>query len=129
MQDNTISVKEYFLETSFLELRCKQVVNVVDGKCLGHITDIVFDCKNGKVLGLIVPSAEKGFLNIFRPGKEIFIPFDNICKIGTDVILIEIFDGPPPPPPPQKKNKCQILPDATTCSSENVQTIPNKVLK
>ncbi len=105
------------------------MVNVVDGKCLGHITDIVFDCKSGKVLGLVVPSAEKGFLNMFRPSKEIFIPFANICKIGSDVILIELFDGPPPPPPPQNKNKCQILPNPTTCGGENVQTVPNKVLK
>ena len=93
------------MEASFLELKSKQVVNVVDGKSLGHITDLVFDVKSGKVLGLIVPSPVSGWLACFRTGKEIYIPFDCICKIGVDVILVELFINndhtkPPPPPPP-----------------------------
>lgn len=99
------------MESSFLELKSKQVVNVVDGKSLGHITDIVFDVKSSKILGLIVPSPVSGWLACFRTGKEIYIPFDCICKIGVDVILVELFINndhakplPPPPhcPPPKK---------------------------
>ena len=79
------------METSFLELKCKQVINVVDGKTLGHIVDIVLDAKTCKVLGLIVPSPTSGWLSCFKSGKEIFIPFDCICKIGVDVILVELY--------------------------------------
>ena len=79
------------MEATFLELKCKQVINVVDGKSLGHITDLIFDTKSCKVLGLIVPSPSSGWLACFRSGKEIFIPFDCICKIGVDVILVELF--------------------------------------
>lgn len=79
------------MESSFLELKCKQVINVVDGKALGHITDIIFDTKSCKVLGLIVPSPSSGWLACFKSGKEIFIPFECICKIGVDVILVELY--------------------------------------
>lgn len=96
------------MEASFLELKSKQVVNVVDGKSLGHITDVVLDVKTSKILGLIVPSPASGWLACFRSGKEIYIPFDCICKIGVDVILVELYINsdhkpPPPPCPPPKK--------------------------
>lgn len=97
------------METTFLELKCKQVINVVDGKTLGHIIDIVIDIKSCKVLGLIVPSPSSGWLSCFRSGKEIFIPFDCICKIGVDVILVELYinNEHVKPPQPPKKPDCK----------------------
>ena len=79
------------METTFLELKSKQVINTVDGKCLGHITDIVFDVVTAKALGFVVPQPNQGFWGIFRGAKEIFIPFDCVCKIGVDVILVELY--------------------------------------
>ena len=52
------------METSFCELKGKEVINVVDGKRLGHITDIVFDLPTGQISGLIVPG-DKNFWNVF----------------------------------------------------------------
>jgi len=100
------------METTFLELKCKQVINVVDGKTLGRIIDIVLDIKTCKVLGLIVPSPTSGWLSCFRSGKEIFIPFDCICKIGVDVILVELYinnehSKPPPPKPKPCNDDCK----------------------
>ena len=99
------------METTFLELKCKQVINVVDGKTLGRIIDVVMDIKSCKILGLIVPSPTSGWLSCFRSGKEIFIPFDCICKIGVDVILVELYINndhiKPSPPPPSKKPDCK----------------------
>ena len=93
------------MEASFLELKCKQVINVVDGKTLGRIIDIVFDVKTCKILGLIVPSPASGWLACFRSGKEIFIPYDCICKIGVDVILVELYiNNDHCKPPPKKDN-------------------------
>lgn len=77
------------VETSFFELRSKDVINVTDGKCLGHICDIVLEICTGQILGFVVPSS-KTFLNIFKSGEDIFIPYNNICKIGEDVILVEL---------------------------------------
>ena len=79
------------METTFLELKAKQVINTVDGKCLGHITDIVFDVVTAKALGFVVPQPNQGFWGLFRGSKEIFIPFDCVCKIGVDVILVELY--------------------------------------
>ena len=81
-------------ECSFLELRCKEVVNVVDGKRLGHITDVVFDLQTAKITGLVVPG-NKSFWNVFKNGTELFIPFTQICKIGEDTILFELYGTSP----------------------------------
>lgn len=77
------------METSFLELRCKEVINVTNGKKLGHIIDIVFDLPSGRVKGLIVPFCQ-GF-SLFKPSQQLFIPFNQICKIGEDTILVELY--------------------------------------
>ena len=79
------------MEVSFLELKSKQVVNTVDGKCLGHIVDVVFDVATAKTLGFVVPACSGGFLGLFKSGKDIFIPFDCVCKIGVDVVLVELY--------------------------------------
>lgn len=82
------------MESSFLELRCKEVINVVDGKRLGHIIDIVFELSTGIISGLVVPG-DKNFWNVFKSGSEIFIPYSQICKIGDDTILVELYSSIP----------------------------------
>lgn len=82
------------METSFLELRCKEVVNVVDGKRLGHIIDVAFNLATGCVTGIIVPGG-KSFWNVFKNGSEFFIPLNQIVKIGEDTILVQIYGGQP----------------------------------
>lgn len=77
------------METSFIELRCKQVINVVDGRTLGHITDMILDIHTARILGLVVPG-NKSFFNLFRNNDDLFIPYCNICKIGEDTILVEL---------------------------------------
>ena len=78
------------MENSFLELRSKEVINVTDGKRLGHIVDIVFELPSGRVKGLVVPVCSGGF-SLFKPVSQAFIPFEQICKIGDDTILVEVF--------------------------------------
>lgn len=81
------------MDTSFLELKCKEVVNVVDGRRLGHIVDIVFNLENGCIQGIVVPG-EKSFWNVFKGGTELFIPLCQICKVGEDTVLVELFSNP-----------------------------------
>ena len=78
------------METSFCELKGKEVINVVDGACLGKIIDIVFDTCTNRVLGFVVPSQKKSW-NIFKSSDDIFIPCQDICKIGEDVILVRVM--------------------------------------
>lgn len=77
-------------ETSFCELRGKEVINIVDGTRLGKIIDIVFGTNCNRVLGFVVPSQNKSW-NIFKSSEDIFIPCQDICKIGKDVILVRVF--------------------------------------
>ncbi len=77
------------MESSFLELRCKEVVNVLDGRKLGHIVDIVFDLATARVLGILVPGEKTGW-NVFKSASQLFIPFGCIVKIGEDAILVEV---------------------------------------
>ena len=78
------------METSFCELKGKEVINIVDGKKLGRIIDIVFDTNCGRMLGIVVPSYNKSW-NIFKQSDDIFIPWNCICKFGDDAILVQIF--------------------------------------
>lgn len=86
------------MEISFSDLKCKEVINVTDGKKLGNVIDIIFASNNGCILGFVVPGAKKSF---FKSCENIFVPYNNICKIGIDVILVELFVGPPTNCPPK----------------------------
>lgn len=77
------------LKTS--DLKLKEVVNVLDGKRLGNITDIEIDIETGQLTAIVVPGFSR-FLGILGRNEDIVIPWDKINKIGMDVILVE-FDG------------------------------------
>lgn len=79
------------MESSFLELRCKEVINVTNGKKLGRIIDIVFDLPTGKIKGFVVPINSTGF-NFFKQPQNLFIAYNQICKIGEDTILVELYE-------------------------------------
>ncbi len=74
-------------EFSFQDLKCKTVINVLDGKILGNIIDIIFFPQTGKILGFIVPGEKKGW---FKPCDNIFIPYSCVCKVGIDCILVRL---------------------------------------
>lgn len=97
------------MEASFLELKSKQVINTVDGKCLGHITDIIFDVVSACALGFVVPQPNQGLLGLFKGGKDIFIPFNCVCKIGIDVILVELYIDDKLPHKPKDDKKREII--------------------
>lgn len=75
-------------EFSFQDLKCKLVINVLDGKILGNIIDIVFFPQTGKILGFVVPGEKKGW---FKSCENIFIPYSCVCKVGIDVILVQLL--------------------------------------
>ena len=75
-------------ETSFCELRKKEVVNSADGKKLGRIVDLIISLDPNVVQGIVVPY---GKFNLFSKQQSVFIPFTCINKIGADVILVDII--------------------------------------
>ena len=70
------------MDTSYRELKCKDVVNVTDGRNLGRTCDIVFSFPEGKVYGIVVPG-KRGFR--FFKNNDLFIALKNVVKIGADV--------------------------------------------
>ena len=70
------------------ELRTKEVIDVHDGKRLGRVMDIEFCERTSRVTALVVP-ADTPFLNTLRGEKcGLVIPWENIRRIGDDVILV-----------------------------------------
>lgn len=79
------------MEKTFCDLRLKEVINQVDGKKLGRIIDMLIDTDSGKICGIIVPGEH--CKSVFKRSEEIFIPWNKICKIGDDVILVKLGDN------------------------------------
>jgi YlmC/YmxH family sporulation protein len=70
------------------ELQNKNIINLLDGKNIGNIIDINID-ENGKMIGLIVEK-HKFLISLFTSKKELSIRWDQIEKIGEDVILVRV---------------------------------------
>ena len=107
------------LDISLNELRMKQVVNIYDGKSLGHICDAIFDDTYGKLLGFVVPGVKK-FSSFFKSSPEVFIPYQNICKIGIDIILVELI--PTNCMPKGDNNGAYVSAKSQTISATNYKT-------
>lgn len=75
---------------SLSELKMKDVVNTLDGKKLGKIMDIEFDACTGQVEALVVPGEFKITDAIKGEKTGIVIPWNHICKIGENVILVQL---------------------------------------
>lgn len=71
------------------DLQSKTVINIIDGKDIGSIIDLEVD-ENGKTINLIVEK-HRFLLSSFSNNKEINIKWEQIQKIGEDVILVN-FD-------------------------------------
>lgn len=70
------------------ELQNKTVINLIDGKNIGNIIDLNIDEK-GNAIGLIVEK-HKFLISYFSNNKEFSISWDQIEKIGEDVILVKV---------------------------------------
>ncbi len=70
------------------DLQNKTVINLIDGKNIGNIIDMEVD-SSGKTLNLIVEK-HRFLLSYFSNKKEIAIKWEQIEKIGEDVILVNI---------------------------------------
>jgi YlmC/YmxH family sporulation protein len=74
------------------EFQAKEVVNVENGKRLGHIGDLDVNLTSGKIEHLIIPGAGK-MLGLLGRENDVVIPWRNIVRIGDDVILVRFYHG------------------------------------
>ena len=70
------------------DLQNKDVLNYEDGKVIGKIIDV--EISDGKINKLIVEKY-KFIISMFTSHNEIEIPWENISKIGEDVILVTLY--------------------------------------
>ncbi|MBH5316891.1 YlmC/YmxH family sporulation protein [Paenibacillus sp. GSMTC-2017] len=75
------------------DFQSKDVINIVDGKKLGHITDLELDLRQGRIDSIVVPQFTKMFGLFGNNGTEIVIPWRNIVKIGADVVLVRMDES------------------------------------
>ncbi|MFZ5965837.1 MAG: YlmC/YmxH family sporulation protein [Bacillota bacterium] len=73
------------------DLRQKEIINIVDGRRIGFVSDIEVNLEKGRVDALIVPGPGK-FLGFFGKDHDYYITWSEIKKIGIDVILVELKD-------------------------------------
>lgn len=71
------------------ELKQKEIINACTCKSMGCPVDVEFDCKTGQITQLIVPGPGR-FCGFFGRDSEFCIPWECICQIGDDIILVEI---------------------------------------
>lgn len=89
------------MELSYNQLRKKEVVCVADGVNLGRVCDLAFLVPENRVKGYFVTGG-KGFRFNRQP---LFIPVEDIVKIGEDVILTGSGKKLPAPPKEQRPPK------------------------
>ncbi|KMM38753.1 MULTISPECIES: YlmC/YmxH family sporulation protein [Bacillales] len=79
------------------EFQVKDVVNVSNGRKLGHIADLEINLTTGKIEAIVIPGPGK-MMGLFARESDVVIPWRNIVKIGSDVILVrhqDTSDGEP----------------------------------
>ena len=78
--------------TRIYDMRQKEVINVRDGCRFGFVCDVAIDPDDGCVKALIVPGPGRIF-GVFGIEQEYFIPWCDVCKIGDDIILVDVDTG------------------------------------
>ena len=71
------------------DFQTKDVINIVDGKRLGQISDLELDLRQGRIEAIVVPSYSR-FMGLFGGRSDLIIPWNNIVKIGSDVVLVKM---------------------------------------
>lgn len=77
------------MQYTFSELRAKEVIHVGDGERLGFVSDVEIDSVTGRVISIRVPGGYRAF-GLLGKLPERVIPWENIKKIGDDLIIVGI---------------------------------------
>lgn len=72
----------------FSQIAAKDVVNVINGEILGNVNDLEIEPNSGQIFCIYI-DRRFGLLNsLFGRREQIRIPWDQIVKIGEDVIIV-----------------------------------------
>ena len=73
------------------DLKAKEIINLSDGQKLGFVSDVELDLNTGKVTAILVQGQYK-FLGLLGKENDLIIKWENIKKIGDDIIIIGDLD-------------------------------------
>ena len=76
------------MQETFSELRCKEVIIVLDGSRYGYVEDVEFDPDSGQIAALVVPGRPRLF-GLLGRGEDVVIPWSAVRRFGEDLILVE----------------------------------------
>ncbi|OPJ59095.1 YlmC/YmxH family sporulation protein [Clostridium oryzae] len=71
---------------SINNIRMMEVIDINSGSKMGYIKDMKVDCEKYKIISVIIPIHKASWLSKV---EAIEIPWENVKKIGVDVILVD----------------------------------------
>ncbi len=77
------------MSVNFSDLHCKEVICISDGRRLGFISDAKVDLPEGRLCAIVVPGPGKLF-GILNPRDDYVIPWNCICRMGPDIVLVDV---------------------------------------
>lgn len=88
------------------DMRYKEVINNSNGCRLGMVCDVEIDTCSGRLTAIIIYGSGR-FFGLFGKNPDIRIPWEDICVIGDDTVLVRyntpIYNEPRP------KKRCKIF--------------------
>ncbi len=76
------------------QLLGKRIINIFDGEIMGLVgdSDLVVNPESGVIEGIILPYRPVGDKRLFAAGAKgsLNIPWNKVCKIGSEVIVVDI---------------------------------------
>ena len=83
------------MEQRIADLRCKEIISINDGTRYGFVGDVEVELDTGRIRALVVPGRLRLFGLLGRE-EDTAIPWGDIEKIGTDVLLVRTAVYAPP---------------------------------
>ncbi len=76
------------MSVKFTSLQCKEVICVSNGQRLGFVSDVQITLPEGNVCAIVVPGPCR-FPGLLGRREDFIIPWNSICKIGPDIVLVD----------------------------------------
>lgn len=76
------------MQCCLTDLRYKEVINNSTGCRLGNVCDVEIDTCSGRLNAIIIYGSCR-FFGLFCKNPDIRIPWDDICVIGEDTVLVK----------------------------------------
>ncbi|HIT34315.1 MAG TPA: YlmC/YmxH family sporulation protein [Candidatus Faecousia intestinigallinarum] len=77
------------MSVRFTDLHCKEVICVGTGQRLGYVVDVLVELPEGKITAIVVPGPCR-LLGLAGREDDFLIPWCKICRIGPDIVLVDI---------------------------------------